>query len=189
LEGADSALDILGKIEAGFQALEVIVNDLLQFTSHRDPVWRRFDLASLVHEVCESLAPQLAAQQIHMELDVPAGVLVDADHDLLRRAILNLVLNALDAMPRGGQLAVTAWQSPHCFELEVADSGPGLARDQIPRLFEPFFTTKDGGTGLGLAIVDRIATLHGGRVSACNCPQGGAAFTIQIPQRRLEAAA
>ena len=75
------------------------------------------------------------------------------------------------------------------FELEIADSGPGLRDDVRRRMFEPFFTTKSSGTGLGLAIVGRIAEVHGGQITACNCPEGGAAFTLQIPHRAMEAAA
>ena len=72
LEGDAGTLDILNKVDAGFTALEAIVNDLLQFTSHRDPLWGKFDLERLIREVCESLQPQLAAQDIETDLDVPS---------------------------------------------------------------------------------------------------------------------
>ena len=180
---------ILDKIAAGFTALEVIVSDLLQFTSQRDPSWQLFRLETLVREVCDALAPQLAAQGIRAEIDLSPQLTVWADRDMLRRATLNLVLNALDVMPHGGELSVTATAGPRGTELEIADSGPGIQDEDGPRLFEPFFTTKSGGTGLGLAIVERIAAAHGGDVVVRNCPQGGAAFTIRLPSRYLEAAA
>ncbi len=189
LAGQRHTATILDKIAAGFTALEVIVSDLLQFTSQRDPSWQCFRLEPLVRQLCDSLAPQLAAQNIHLEIDVPAELAVSADRDMLRRATLNLILNALDAMPQGGELAITATSGPRGVELEVADSGPGIVDEDGPRLFEPFFTTKCGGTGLGLSIVERIAAAHGGSVSARNCPQGGAAFTIRWPYRHMEAAA
>jgi signal transduction histidine kinase len=122
-------------------------------------------------------------------LDIPAGLRVWADRDMLRRAILNLSLNALDAMPDGGDLVFTGFAGAQGFELEVADSGEGLSTEVQRRAFEPFFSTKSGGTGLGLAIVCRIAESHGGSVTAANCAEGGAAFTIRIPHRALEAAA
>jgi two-component system sensor histidine kinase HydH len=100
---------------------------------------------------------------------------------MLRRAVLNLSLNAIDSMPKGGELVITAFDGPRGFVLEVADSGQGLSQQQLKKVFEPFFTTKSHGTGLGLAIVHRIAEAHGGRITACNCPEGGAAFTIEIP--------
>jgi signal transduction histidine kinase len=76
---------------------------------------------------------------------------------------------------------MTACQTRRGLEIEVADSGPGIISGLLPRLFEPFFTTKGAGTGLGLAIVERIAAAHGGIVYAANCPEGGAAFTICLP--------
>jgi signal transduction histidine kinase len=189
LAGTPGPHDILDKIDAGFTALEVIVSDLLQFTSHRDPSWQLVRLETLVREVCDSLAPQLSAQGIRAQLDVAPQLTVLADRDMLRRATLNLVLNAIDAMPSGGELAVTGTAGSRGVELEIADSGPGIQDGDSPRLFEPFFTTKSGGTGLGLTIVERIASAHGGDVSARNCPQGGAAFTIRLPYRQMEAAA
>jgi signal transduction histidine kinase len=188
-DGPERGTLILDKIDAGFAALEAIVNDLLQFTAHRSPCWQVFSLEPLVREVCESLTPQLDAQGIRAEVDIPRHLLVRGDRDMLRRATLNLVLNALDAMPGGGELAVTGIAGPGSVELEIADSGPGIEEGEAPRLFEPFFTTKDAGTGLGLAIVERIASAHGGTVHVCNCPQGGAAFTIRLPFRFMEAAA
>jgi signal transduction histidine kinase len=183
------ALEIMDRIETGFTALEATVSDLLQFTSHREPLWGRFDIGQVVRDVLESMAPQLNAQGIVTELDVPTGMWLLADREMFRRAMLNLVLNALDAMPQGGELDITCWSGPAGVELEVADSGPGIDDRSRKRLFEPFYTTKQNGTGLGLAIVYRIAEVHGGCVRAANCPQGGAAFTLVFPRRALEAAA
>jgi len=189
LDGADNTTAILDKIDAGFTALEAIVNDLLQFTSHRDPSWLEFDLGPMLQEICDSLAPQLSAQGIYTEVDVPPRLVLRADRDMLRRAVLNMILNALDVMPDGGDLTITACRTSGGIEIEIADTGPGVDDLDGPRLFEPFYTTKSGGTGLGLTIVERIAAAHGGDVDACNCPQGGAAFTIRIPQHIMRAAA
>jgi len=187
LEGTGKASYTLDKMEAGFTALEAIVNDLLQFTSNQAPCRETFLLDQLVRDVCDALSPQLFAQGIKADLDIPPHLLVTADRGMLRRAILNLILNALDAMPGGGEIVVTGTRGAAGVELEVADSGPGVPGDVEQRLFEPFFTTKSGGTGLGLAIVERITAAHGGRVRASNCPQGGAAFTIHIPAQGTEA--
>lgn len=185
------SVDVLDKITAGLTDLDATVNDLLHFTSDRDPRLRTFPLRKLIESVCSSLAPQLSAQKIELVTDVPRDQLVTADEDMLRRAVFNLALNALDAMPDGGTLVVTSSGGRDGVELEIADSGPGLSEDAMQRAFEPFFTTKCGGTGLGLAIVYRIAEVHGGDVTAANCPEGGAAFTLRIPSpaRTLEAAA
>jgi signal transduction histidine kinase len=175
-------IDILDKITAGFTSLEATVNDLLHFTSDREPCWQTFSLGKLVEDIYASLEPQFQAQSIQIEIDVPKNQFIAADQQMLRRAVLNLMLNALDAMPEGGTLTVTSYCGPNGIELEIADSGPGLSEDAMDKAFEPFYTTKSGGTGLGLAIVARIAEVHGGNVRAANCPEGGAAFTLTIPR-------
>ena len=183
------SMDILSKIEAGFTALDVTVNDLLNFSSHREPHWNSFSVRDLVDEICDALGPQLDAQAIQVTADVPPSVIVNADREMIRRAVLNLVLNAIDVMQDGGQLVFTSFDGPQGFELEVGDSGPGLDQEQLNHIFDPFYTTKSDGTGLGLAIVHRITEVHGGRVTARNCPEGGAAFTIEIPRRAMGVAA
>jgi signal transduction histidine kinase len=178
--------EIVGNLESGFTALEVIVSDLLHFSAHRDPKLQVISPGALVHDLCQSLQPQFAAQGITVNCDAPLEIRAHADADMLRRALLNLILNAVDVMPHGGQLEVTTCSTPLGIEIEVADSGPGLPDDAMARLFEPFFTTKSNGTGLGLAIVERIAEAHGGQVIAMNCPLGGAAFTLCLPHQPSE---
>ncbi|MEO1498030.1 MAG: HAMP domain-containing sensor histidine kinase [Planctomycetota bacterium] len=189
LAGDAPGLDVLQKVEAGFTALEATVNDLLSFSAHRQPQWGSFLVGDLVEEVCESLAPQFEAQAVEIEIDIPPHTSLVADRELFRRAVLNLSLNALDVMPQGGELVVTSYDGPGGFELEVADSGPGLTEEQQKRLFEPFFSTKETGTGLGLSVVAHVAEAHGGSITAVNCPEGGAAFTIKIPRHAMGAAA
>src|SRR5262245_17475103 len=176
------ALDILDKVTSGFTALEATVGDLLHFSSQRDPRRQWLRVASLLEEIVQSLEPQLLAQGIRAWIDCPQDLKASADVDMLRRAVLNLLLNALDALPAGGELVVTACRTSRGLEIEVADSGPGVPAPLLDRLFEPFFTTKGGGTGLGLSIVERVAAAHGGRATAANCPEGGAAFTLILPQ-------
>ncbi|OHB67140.1 MAG: two-component sensor histidine kinase [Planctomycetes bacterium RBG_13_63_9] len=177
------SVDVVDKIAVALTALDATVNDLLHFTSQRDPHWQTFSLRKLLDDTYASLAPQLSAQSIETVTDVPGPLHIWGDEEMLRRAVLNLTLNALDAMPDGGTLVVTSVSTPGAVELEIADTGPGLSCGDKSRVFEPFFTTKRGGTGLGLAIVSRIVEAHGGDVTAVNCPEGGAAFTIRIPQQ------
>ena len=165
------------------------MNDLLQFTSDRQPLFRWFALKPLVEEVVDSVRPQLDAQGIDVMCDVPQGTQIPADRDMLRRALLNLVFNAMEVMSDGGSLDLSAYDNGSGVELEVADSGPGLNDHTRRHLFEPFFTTKAGGTGLGLTIVERIVEAHGGMIQAMNCPQGGAAFILVFPRKAMEAAA
>jgi signal transduction histidine kinase len=183
LAGDTAGLETLDKIGAGFHALHVMVHDLLNFTSDRDPQVRVFPVHKLLEDIRASLAPQLEAQRISMVLEAAAEHCLGADREMIRRAVLNLVLNGVDAMPDGGTLTLACLAEPEGLALEVSDSGPGLPDDVLPRIFEPFFTTKQGGTGLGLAIVSRIAEAHGGSVTARNAPGGGAAFTLRIPKQ------
>jgi two-component system, sensor histidine kinase FlrB len=184
IDDDSGSLRVLEQISAGFSALESTVGDLLNFSADREPQCRAVEVPELLHEVFQSLAPQLEAQQIVVHVDATPGAMALADRDMLRRAIVNLVLNALDAMPRGGELVVTACRCHGALEIEVADSGPGIGEAAMRHLFEPFFTTKSAGTGLGLAIVERIAEAHQGEVLVANCPEGGAAFTLRIPEFR-----
>ena len=171
----------LDKVECGLTALDATVNDLLNFAAERDPRLAHVALRPLIDELQASLSPQLAAQAIELVTDIPAQLAVTADRDMLRRAVLNVSLNALDAMPDGGRLSVRGWQEHQVVVLQIADSGPGLSEEARRRAFEPFYTTKSTGTGLGLAIVYRMAEAHGGDVTLCNSPAGGAALTIRLP--------
>ncbi len=189
LVGDAKGLEVLGKTEAGFTALEATVNDLLAFSANRQPQASHFAVEDLVREVTDSVAPQMDAQAVEVEIDVPPNTMLWADREMIRRAVLNLVLNALDVMPEGGELIVTGCEGEAGFELEIADSGPGLSEDRTSRLFEPFYSTKETGTGLGLSVVAHAAEAHGGTVIGENCPQGGAAFTIRFPRPLAQKAA
>ena len=178
----NAAIDIFNKITAGCTALDATVNDLLHFTADRDPNCTSVAVGPLVNDVLTALAPQLSAQKILVDTEIASNLSVFADQEMLRRVVLNLTLNALDAMPGGGELTVSSDCDENGWEITVADTGPGLSDDVLKRAFEPFFTTKNNGTGLGLAIVYRIAEVHGGQIVAANHSSGGAAFTFRIPQ-------
>ncbi len=104
-----------------------------------------------------------------------------ADRDQVLQVLLNLVQNALDAMPDGGALRIRAARAGGDVALTVSDTGAGIAPDDLGRVFEPYFTTKAGGTGLGLAIAQRIAEEHGARLAVSSAPAAGAAFTLTLP--------
>ncbi|MCG8585081.1 MAG: ATP-binding protein [Pirellulales bacterium] len=185
-------LSIVTKVESGLEATRSTIQDLLHFTAEREPDMNSFTLRSVVDEVFDSLAPQLTAQEVVVDLDIDSDIHVAADRDMLRRAILNLTINALDAMPEGGVIVATGVQMSRTVELEIADSGPGMTTEARAHALEPFFTTKSTGTGLGLAIVDRIVRAHNGEVRLDSCPEGGLAITLCLPctqANTLEAAA
>jgi signal transduction histidine kinase len=152
--------------------------------------WQSFRLLDLVEEICRPLQSRLSEQGVDLLLDIPSEQRVTGDRELLRRAVENLILNALDAMPEGGSLVATSAAGASAIELEIADTGAALTDEERQEVFELLPDVQRSGTGWGLAVVRRIAELHGGGVTAVNCPEGGVAFTLQIPRPMvLEAAA
>jgi two-component system nitrogen regulation sensor histidine kinase NtrY len=105
-----------------------------------------------------------------------------ADPELLHRALSNLVLNAIDAMPNGGTVTLAAHPKGDSVELCVTDTGEGLTPEECERLFTPYYTTKQHGTGLGLAIVQSVVTDHAGTITVESRAGGGAAFIIMLPK-------
>src|SRR5207244_6450745 len=104
-----------------------------------------------------------------------------ADAGQLRQVVVNLLLNALDAMPAGGTLEVEARRDESRAQFAITDTGTGIAPDLVPRLFEPFATGKETGLGLGLVVSKRIVEDHGGTVREFNRPDGGPTFVVQLP--------
>jgi two-component system nitrogen regulation sensor histidine kinase NtrY len=107
---------------------------------------------------------------------------ISADPDLLHRALQNLVLNAIDAMPQGGELAIRTATVDDRIELSVSDTGAGLTKEECGRLFTPYYTTKQHGTGLGLAIVQSVVSDHGGKISVESTKEKGTTFRIELPR-------
>jgi two-component system, NtrC family, nitrogen regulation sensor histidine kinase NtrY len=115
--------------------------------------------------------------ELHLEEDLPG---IQADEALIRRAIENLVLNAMDAMPSGGVLMLRTTRQNGDVDLEVSDTGSGLTPEECDRLFTPYYTTKQHGTGLGLAIVQSVVSDHRGRISVASQPGKGTSFQIDL---------
>jgi signal transduction histidine kinase len=112
----------------------------------------------------------------------PRGeLMISADRDQLHRALRNLVLNAMDAMPNGGALRVATARETGGVRISVTDSGAGLTAEECARLFTPYYTTKQHGTGLGLAIVQSVVSDHGGKISVLSEAGHGATFIIDLP--------
>ena len=128
-------------------------------------------------------APAIEAANIQVALNLADHHLqLQADPDLLRQAILNLVRNAVDAMDHGcGTLTLEVSRQDNRVLIRVRDTGPGIGPDEIDRIFNPFFTTRNTGTGLGLAIVHRIVDAHGGAIAVHN--EKGAVFTLSLPDQ------
>ena len=143
------------------------------------------NLAEVLDDVVELAAPHALAKQIAIGVEGARPMRVNADRNLIEQSVLNLVLNAIEAMHGPGAVRISYFAPPENSEakqlhLIVRDTGPGIPQEILDRIFNPFFTTKDKGTGLGLAIVHRIIEAHNGTISASNDLLGGAKFEIRI---------
>jgi two-component system, NtrC family, sensor kinase len=142
------------------------------------------DIARLVKRVCDVARPKLEGASVRLELNVSPVPTVTADAVQLELALLNLVTNGLDAMPRGGDMAITvARTEAGRVRIQVADTGVGIPGDLLPRIFEPWVTTKEAGrgTGLGLSITRDVVVSHGGSISARSELGAGSVFTVELP--------
>jgi C4-dicarboxylate-specific signal transduction histidine kinase len=147
-------------------------------TPERSPV----ELTVLLREVLGLVRGRAEKQHVRTELELrDGGVTLIADAGQLHQVLVNLILNALDAMPTGGTLKLATGRTETAVTVEVTDTGPGISREIMPRLFQPFASTKDTGLGLGLVISLRIVEDHGGTLEATNRPGGGACFCVRLP--------
>jgi len=171
-------------IEQEAERLNQVVTDLLDFSKPISLNLADVDLGSVVTDVERLAANDLKAARIEMVRHLPEQpILCLCDRNLLVQVLLNLILNALDAIGKNGRIEVTVSENTHESILEVKDSGPGIPEEQQEKLFEPFFTTKENGSGLGLAVARKIITAHGGRIEVAKRPGGGAAFRVFLPLR------
>lgn len=164
--------------------LKTIIARFSDFSKMPRPELERIDARDAVkraRSLYENAAPTAAKVEFVVELP-DAPLLIDADPELLHRALSNLVLNAMDAMPDGGTVTLSAKATGDKVELRVADTGKGLTSEECERLFTPYYTTKQYGTGLGLAIVQSVVADHAGTIAVDSRPGGGTTFTITLPR-------
>jgi signal transduction histidine kinase len=172
--------------------LKTIISRFSDFSKMPKPELEHVDAKDVIERV-RSLYETTAAtsnpvpQPIRFELDVsPEPMPLHVDPELLHRALSNLVLNAMDAMPDGGTLTLSANPLANHIEIRVSDTGAGLTPEECERLFTPYYTTKQHGTGLGLAIVQSVIADHSGTIAVESRPAGGATFVITLPKSSLE---
>ncbi len=162
--------------------LERVVSGLLEYTRPRAP--RRFplDLEESLKSVLTLMQDDPRSQGVELNLELPASLPnVLADPDQVRQVLVNLLVNALEAVNGRGSITLSARPERWYVLVEVADDGPGLPPADLDRLFDPFYSTRERGSGLGLAIAKRIVEAHGGVIKAANQPRGGAILTFTLP--------
>jgi two-component system NtrC family sensor kinase len=159
-----------------------ITRSLLDLGRRRRPVRDRVRVEQVVEKMQKAIAPTAEQRAVTvLDRSAPGLPAVLGHADQLEQVMLNLFMNAIEAMPRGGTLEVVTRACDSGVEVIVADSGPGVAAEDRDRLFEPFFTSKSGGTGLGLYISRQLVEAHGGRLELLAGGAGGARFRVFLP--------
>jgi two-component system, NtrC family, nitrogen regulation sensor histidine kinase NtrY len=164
--------------------LKTIIARFSDFSKMPKPQESNLDVRDVMQRVLTLFAPTLdqREQSIALKTEIaPDPLMVSADAELLHRALSNLVLNAIDAMPDGGTLTAVAVRRSDVVHIRISDTGTGLTPEECRRLFTPYYTTKQHGTGLGLAIVQSVVADHHGTIMVESTQGSGATFVIELP--------
>ncbi len=183
---SDEGQELMGFIESETERLNRLVSAMLDSARPRPLNKLATDLHALIHQSSTLLGAQIEKKKILVSerLDA-ADAMVECDAEQITQVLLNLILNALQILPEGGQIRLATYQQKNMFFIQIADNGPGIPVDERNRIFEAFFFRREGGVGLGLAIVQQIVVAHGGDIEVGESEMGGARFTIRLPRKLL----
>jgi len=169
-------------MSTGLANLNTVIGRFSDFARMPSPDLAAVAPNAIVEDAVRLFRPQFEAHGVRVAIDLdPSGTRIRADSEQIGRVVQNLLLNAIDAMPAGGQLTVRTRRDALRFAIEVSDTGEGLTAEECQRLFTPYYTTKQHGTGLGLAIVQSVVADHGGKVWVDSTPGRGATFHVSLP--------
>lgn len=174
-------LEGLRRLEREIDRLAAFLRSFHGFATPQTTRPQVCDLAALIDDLLFWIRKELKGRGIGLILNIEGLPPVMADPNALKQLLLNLVINAIHAMPKGGTLTLAASVQGGRMVIEVRDSGPGIPPEVLPQVFEPFYTTRADGTGLGLAVVRKIALAHDAHIEASNGPEGGARFVLDWP--------
>jgi signal transduction histidine kinase len=182
----DASAELSACIEDEVDRMDVTMRRLLDLARPQAPLLKPTDVGAVIRQTLDRLRPDLDAAGIEVAAELPPAPPVSADAEELRGALLNLFLNAREAMPSGGKLTVRVRPADPTLpdrrlEIDVEDTGCGMDDATQRNLFRPFFTTRHGGTGLGLALVKRVVEDHRGNIRVESRPGEGARFTLSLP--------
>ena len=163
------------------ERLDNLIGDFLRFARPAQPSTAPADLTEIVRSTAAFIGSRAAAQNVQIELQLALDLpLIHVDAEQIKQVLLNLTINALQAMPHGGQMKLRTALDKETAAVEVEDTGGGVSESVAGRIFDPFFTTKEKGAGLGLSIAYKIALQHDGNLSLVNGKQG-AIFRLSLP--------
>lgn len=172
------------KIVAQSLRMEALVDDLLAFARDDQGTRQEADLTALIEKSVGLVNMEAAAQRIEISVDTPKPFQAEVVDDRIMQLLLNLLKNAIQAMPDGGIIAVSGWHKGGGVNISVKDSGSGILPEQLPHIFEPFWTSKTQGTGLGLALCKKVAEEHGGSLTVASSLDAGTEFIVTLPARK-----
>jgi len=179
---SESEASLVDKIVDTINHLNRRVEQILGFARPINLTLRPGNLKDMVADILELLRPQLTANKVEVRLqmdpDAAAGLFDDAS---MRGALMNILLNAIEAMPEGGTLSIANDRTYDLLRLEIVDTGRGIDREQAKKIFEPFYTTKTNGLGLGMPYAKKIIDQHGGTISLSGRPGEGTTISIALP--------
>lgn len=166
------------------ERLNRVVSQLLEFARPIDISGQKFEVKKLVEESVKLVENQAQNADIRINTHMPENDLtIYGDKDRLNQVLLNLFLNAMEAMGEGGEIRVWVEENHDVVKIHVSDTGHGIHEGDLLRIFDPYFTTKPGGTGLGLAIIHNIMEAHGGQISIESRPEKGTTVTLILPEK------
>ena len=172
-----------GQIVTGVKFLNTIVTNMLTFTRVSRPQFQRFDLRKMIDDTLLFFEPVFVQRNVQVvRPHSEASLIIEADAEMLRQMLINLLMNGLQAMSERGQLSVRVSSRDSInAEIEVEDSGIGIPEENLDKIFDPFFTTNEKGTGLGLSLVHQIVRKHNGTIKAHSQFGKGTRFTVALP--------
>jgi signal transduction histidine kinase len=155
------------------QEMKDFLKSLLDFSRKEEFVKKKFLLKPVIEETVRLINKTAKSHQVNIQTDIEEGLELNADDRKIKQVLINLALNAIDAMPKGGTLSFKAYKdNVSSIYIEISDTGHGIPKDKQKHLFTPFFTTKENGTGLGLTIIKEIMDLHQAEISFTSSSQG-----------------
>ncbi|MBU4260892.1 MAG: HAMP domain-containing protein [Proteobacteria bacterium] len=176
---------LMGFLDEEIARINKLIEDFLLFARPRRPAWRQVSLKGLLASLGERFKLMQGETLLHFQApEVEPDLELCCDQQILERALLNIVRNALEVSGVNKEVWVVAALANRCLTFTVEDNGPGIADEDLERIFAPFFSTKSKGTGLGLAIAREIVDAHGGSISVTNRESGGACFMVRLPLER-----
>lgn len=175
-------MEFLGVIQKESRRLSRLLTNLLDFARPRTPAFQAVDVGPVVDSVVALLSHTAQQSGIELRKRLPAPLPpVQSDSEQLKQVLLNLTINAIQAMPAGGEIEISAVEKNTGIVIAVKDQGFGIPAEQVDKIFDPFFTTKDSGTGLGLSVAHQIIMQHGGVITAERNVDRGMTFSVMIP--------